>query len=228
MVIHAIELDGQEAWPKRRDWAPEDIENFDRYAKTKLYIYKLQGVQDDCADLWVRLLVDYAQQEGLVLTFHEAIEKTEVVPDQPTATFSSSDQEYSSKEEFLKAAQEGTDATSLANWDTHLINEDNKISGDVKFVYAMDERVAHTVIVFTNAKAAAKSGIDKNNMVIYGNPDKPIHYGVDVFQQGSWNNPDAVSRYNLLDFGEQIYLEPGEEITQEELEGDIELIPEDE
>ena len=227
-VIHAIELEGMEAWEKRRDWQPSDIENFNRYAKTKLYIYKMQGIQDDCADLWVRLLVDYAYREGLVVTLHEAVEKTDEVPEKPTDTFTSSDEKFTTKDEFLEEAQGSTDATSIANWDTYLISSDEKISGDIKFVYTMDRRVGHTVIIFTNGKIAAKYKVDPDKMVIYGNPNKPITIGKDIFTQGSWNNPDAVSRYNMLDFGEQIHMEPGDELTPEEIHGDLELIPEDE
>ncbi len=68
-VIDCIELEGLEAWPVKREWTRKDETKFEVFVAERIVEMQENNVINDCADLPVQLLTEYASKEGLDVSF---------------------------------------------------------------------------------------------------------------------------------------------------------------
>lgn len=204
------------AWEVKRSWEKSDISKYNDFATKKLPEYATQNVLGDCADLAIRLLIDYAFEEKLLVDIETADQRYRL---------KSNNKKYIDKAAFLDKAMGRANAASLAKFDTILISQENKISGDIFFAM-MDQGIPHhTMLAIDDATLEATYG--SSNVVVYDNPE-PTHLKVGrnpYSDEGSVNNPLAISRWKCLDFGGLEILLPGPNAYGDD---DMQIIPEDE
>jgi len=150
--IMAIDLDGLEAWVATQKWSKQDRAGFSEFAKSKLKVYTESKLKDDCADLAIRLISEYAFERKLPLLITTANGK---IISNDSKEFNGYKIRTGNKEDFIKAAQDFTNAEALAK-NTYPV--DNKISqpGDMRIMLQDDYH--HAMIISDPV----------NNRVVYG------------------------------------------------------------
>jgi len=166
-------LDGLEAWETTSIWTTRHIKDYERFSKERLKYYSKEGATYDCADVAVRLLVDYAAERQLDVSF-TLINGT---------TVSASNSRFKNKEHFFEYVANSTRAYDLALANTYPIPENEAIVGDLNFqgFQGEDDKwvIPHTVLVYETNE---KEGVSK---LIYGNPNMTPKIS------GDWISNDA-------------------------------------
>jgi len=113
-VIAFREFEGLEAWDIQRDWGEKDEAKFQVYTADRIKEMQEANCQNDCADLAVQLIVEYASKEGLDVSLTK--------PD--GTTMSASEEQYKDigMDAFLEKAKDQTNAESIKN-DMKLLDE---------------------------------------------------------------------------------------------------------
>jgi len=109
--IANIDLWGLQAWSKIRDWEAEDLENYSNYVTDKVAEYQANNTKFDCADLAVTLLVGYASENGLPVSFH-GFGKTYSYDDK-TIEIGENSHEINSPDDFLEIVTGYTNAETI-------------------------------------------------------------------------------------------------------------------
>lgn len=128
--IWAIDLDGLEAWTKTRDWEPMDLIQYSDFVTTELNAITAKYLEGeiskhtffDCADIAVHLIINYAAEQGLPISFTD-INGNEIRYD---------DVRFNTAEGFEDQVRGFTNVQSLTN-DTESIVADEKRTGDMNF-----------------------------------------------------------------------------------------------
>jgi RHS repeat-associated protein len=125
--IWAIDLDGLEAWKTTSVWTKEKVAAFQKYVKPKIEQYQANNVEIDCADLAVRLLIGYAKDKGLPVSF--TMVNGEVFNNE-SLEFNGYKINEGDVSSFETAAQYSTKASSLFN-DMSAIESEKVGAGDL-------------------------------------------------------------------------------------------------
>jgi hypothetical protein len=105
------------AWNHYADWSPATYDNYRRTVQRTAPSYK--GSTEDCADLSIKLIVDFAASNGLSLTFKDNVgggycskssQQWHAVPGRRLS--------WGNKEEYYNAVKRRLNATALWNWNT--------------------------------------------------------------------------------------------------------------
>jgi RHS repeat-associated protein len=98
-----VDMRGDSAWPVTRNWNGSDAENFSKFANNEIRRMQAASEQYDCADLATTILVNYASANGLEVAFTKV----------DGTTMTSSDDEFSTVDEFNKSVKAETNAKSI-------------------------------------------------------------------------------------------------------------------
>ena len=140
------------AWEhhNRKGWNSETYYNYRKFVASKAEGYR--GKDQDCADLSMMLLIDFAADNGLMVTFLDNAFRMYMSKAQAAITGSAgkhqfdSDLKWSTKEEFYKIIQRRIGVESL--WKRNTIkNEYGPSMGDLLIIWSKDDR-HHAALVF--------------------------------------------------------------------------------
>lgn len=105
-VLDALELEGLEAWEIKRDWEPKDEALFQIFTEETIKRLQEEKIEFDCADLAVYLLIEYAYENGLNVSF-TSVDNKELKASDPKLS--------DSKESFTNIIKGSTNALSIMN-----------------------------------------------------------------------------------------------------------------
>ena len=71
-LLDAIELEGLEAWSINRDWNERDDASFAEFASERIVSMQKEECVVDCADFAVQLIIEYAADNNLAISFTDA------------------------------------------------------------------------------------------------------------------------------------------------------------
>jgi RHS repeat-associated protein len=188
MVIHMVELEGLEAWDIKRDWEDEDLEKYQQYVRDNQEYWDRKDFKCDCADFGVKVLMDFAEKNGLPLSFNTADGGQISGQDKDK----SGNYVFDSKEDFLEVAKDRMNAESIKQ-NVFTINESNASEGDLRIgTRSLTGEADHLVIISDK----------KNNEVIYGNPYANITVSIDVWKNSgdrlTYAGDGKANRWNVF------------------------------
>ena len=163
------------AWQHTSQWTSAMYDKYRKYAETtvKTASYGVfEGAHEDCADLSIRLLIDFAAQSGLPLTFRDVsgwryISKADRAFGPPEAPYDLGHPKtqivrfetdgrvadatavpWLSKDDFTKVVQENIQTKSLWNFNTQE-SPNGPDPGDLLMRFGGIHRYHHTALVFS-------------------------------------------------------------------------------
>jgi hypothetical protein len=133
------------AWTHNRDWGKSTYNQYCEYVKKMCPVHK--GTKEDCADLSVKLLIDFAAANGLPVSFYAEPRGTPIVySSRATGQFPQIDfptnQAWKSKEEFYTAVKRRINSKALWEHNTFTPDDNDISSGDLMV------KEDHTALVF--------------------------------------------------------------------------------
>jgi len=150
--IMAIDLDGLEAWIATQKWSKQDKKGYSTFAEAQLKKYTEAKLKDDCADLAIRLISEYAFEKKLPISFITA--NGQVISNE-TKEFNGVQIREGNKEDFIKVAQDFTNAEALAK-NTYAVENKNCQAGDLRIM--LQDDFHHAMIISD----------PENQRVVYG------------------------------------------------------------
>jgi hypothetical protein len=109
-------------------WNEQEYTSYRKFVQAQAP--KLKGETDDCADLSLRLIVEFAASKGLPLTFTSTVGVRFVSKAARVRLLSFKHETWSSEGEYLKSVQAHTGDKALWNWNT-VRNEKGPEPGDL-------------------------------------------------------------------------------------------------
>jgi RHS repeat-associated protein len=103
--INIIDMNGDSSWPVTRQWEGRDADAFSSFADSEIDRMQTNSEEFDCADLATTILIRYASQNGLEVSF-TSVEGEEI---------NSSADLANNPEEFERVVKASTNAKSIAN-----------------------------------------------------------------------------------------------------------------
>lgn len=162
--IQNVDLDGLEAWEAIRSWRKEDKQGFAQFASTQLKKYTDEKITDDCADLAIRLISEYAYINKLPLSLTTS--SGDVISNE-TEVFSGVTINTGDKDAFIKAAQDHIDANTLAKKNTYAVDNKDSQEGDMRII--LDGSFHHTMIISDKQNERVVYGGSSAGQVVEGN-----------------------------------------------------------
>lgn len=134
-VIHAIELEGLEAWEINSEWTESDVTDYRNSVDAQTQKYQEAGTRMTCEDLAANALIDFASKNGLPVSFMNG-----------EGFFDASDKKYQDVETFRHDVLKSTGAVDLMENTTPIAKTD-LLPGDMILHYNDEPRIHHTQLV---------------------------------------------------------------------------------
>ncbi|MEJ1237449.1 DUF6443 domain-containing protein [Chryseolinea sp. T2] len=178
-VTSHIELEGLEAWDIKNEWSEEYTKKYSAFVGQRAREIQDSGVECTCEDFAVNVLIDFASENNLPVTFENG-----------TGTYDASNVAYTDIEAFKSDVLKTTGAADLAKTTTE-VSKTDVAPGDL-FLHKNDKgRINHTQVVTgtTNDVITIKQGNFKEAPELLWNrssdPKSKFYIGTEI-QNGTY------------------------------------------